>query len=298
MAMSDTIFTTATHWRWLVIWYLFVGGVAGGSYLIGALLDLFGDPRDQPLARLAYYVAFPAVLIGGVLLILDLNRPERFWHMLFMSERGWPMLKYWSPMSLGSWGVAAFGGFTFLSFVGALAEDGRLRWRALARLRRGALGVLIAILGGVFGFFLAGYTGVLLAVTNRPIWADSPLLGLLFLVSAASVSAAVLVLIGLWRGVAAYSLRWLSRMDGWLMPIELVVLLAFVASLGPVARVWLSWWGAALVGGVVLVGIVLPLLLHWRPRLPGGLNMAAAAALAVVGGFVLRVVVVLASESI
>src|SRR5437762_9522385 len=29
---------------------------------------------------------------------------------------------------------------------------------------------LVAGLGGVFGFFVAGYTGVLLSVTNRPIW--------------------------------------------------------------------------------------------------------------------------------
>jgi formate-dependent nitrite reductase membrane component NrfD len=54
----------------------------------------------------------------------------------------------------------------------------------------------------------------------------------------------------------------------------------------------------ALAVGVVLLGIVVPLLLHWRPRILGGLSMATAAALAVVGGFVLRVVVVLASESI
>jgi formate-dependent nitrite reductase membrane component NrfD len=107
-----------------------------------------------------------------------------------------------------------------------------------------------------------------------------------------------MVLIGLWRGVAAYSIRWLSRMDGWLMPVELIVLVAFVASLGPVAQVWLSWWGVALAVGVVLLGIVVPLLLHWRPRILGGLSMATAAALAVVGGFVLRVVVVLASESV
>jgi protein NrfD len=296
--MSDTFFTSPPQWHWLVIWYLFVGGVAGGSYLIGALLDLFGDPRDQPLARLAYYVAFPAVLVGGLLLILDLNRPERFWHMLIMSERGWPMFKAWSPMSIGSWGLAVFGGFAFLAFAGALAEDGRVRWRGPARLRQGVLGALLAILGGLFGFFLAGYTGVLLAVTNRPVWADSPLLGILFLVSAASVSAALLILIALWRGVAAYSVRWLSRMDGWIMPVEFVVLVAFVASLGPVAHVWLSRWGVALVVGVVLVGIVLPLVLHWRPRLLGALTMAAAAALAVVGGFILRAVVVLASEAI
>jgi hypothetical protein len=38
-----------------------------------------------------------------------------------------------------------------------------------------------------------GYTGVVLAVTNRPIWSDTPLLGMLFVVSAASISAALMI---------------------------------------------------------------------------------------------------------
>ena len=51
------------------------------------------------------------------------------------------------------------------------------------------------MIGGIFGFYVAGYTGVLLAVTNRPIWSDTPLLGLLFVVSAASISAALMILL-------------------------------------------------------------------------------------------------------
>ncbi len=296
--MSDTFFTAAPHWRWLVIFYFFAGGLAGGSYLIGALLDLFGEEVDRPLARLGYYVAFPCVLLGGVLLILDLTRPDRFWHMLVMSERGWPMLKVWSPMSAGSWGLAGFGVFSLLSFLGALAEGGWLRPTPFLALRRGALARLVSLLGGLFGFFLAGYTGVLLAVTNRPIWSDTTLLGLLFLVSAASISAAALLLLGRWRGIASYSLRWLARMDGWLVVIELLVLIAVVISLGQVATVWLSAWGALLVVGVVLVGMVGPLLLHWRPALLGGLATPTAAVLVLIGGFILRVVIVLSSESV
>ena len=42
--------------------------------------------------------------------------------MLIQSERGVPMFKYWSPMSIGSWAVMIFGLFAFLSFLAALAE--------------------------------------------------------------------------------------------------------------------------------------------------------------------------------
>lgn len=295
--MSDTFFTAPPHWQWLVILYFFFGGLAGGSYVIAVLADFFGTASDRSLARLGYYVALPAVVIGGLLLTVDLTRPDRFWHMLIMSERGRPMFKPWSPMSIGSWGLTVFGGFAFLSFLAVLAESGRAP-AALSGLRRGPLGRIIGVLGGLSGFFLAGYTGVLLAVTNRPIWSDTPLLGLLFLVSAASISAAALILLGLWQGVGSYSIAWLSHMDGWLIVLELLVLIAFVASLGSVARVWVSAWGVLLLLGVVLAGLVVPLALHWRPRLLGGLSAPAAAVLVLVGGFVLRVVIVLAAEAV
>ena len=47
MPPSDTFFTAPPNWSWLVILYFFLGGIAGGSYFIAALLDLFGDVRDR-----------------------------------------------------------------------------------------------------------------------------------------------------------------------------------------------------------------------------------------------------------
>ncbi|PYM05769.1 MAG: polysulfide reductase, partial [Candidatus Rokuibacteriota bacterium] len=41
--MSDAFFTAPPHWRWLVILYFFFGGLAGGSYVIAAMVDFFGD---------------------------------------------------------------------------------------------------------------------------------------------------------------------------------------------------------------------------------------------------------------
>ena len=295
---SDTYFTAPPEWHWLVILYFFFGGISGGSFAIAALIDLFGEDIDRPLARLGYYVSFPVLLLCGPLLIWDLNRPERFWHMLIQSERFLPMFKYWSPMSFGSWILTVFGGFAFLAFVGALAEAGRLP-APLRVLRQGVLRAIIAAVGGIFAFMLAGYTGVLLSVTNRPIWADTRLLGLLFLLSGASAAAALLLLLGRRRGAAApESLHWLERLETWVTLLELAVLVALVISLGDVAREWLSAWGLLLAVGVVLAGILLPLALHWRPALLGRLSVPLAAILALVGGFILRTVVVLSSEGV
>lgn len=309
-APSSTYFTAPPHWRWLIILYFFFGGIAAGSYFLAALIDLFGRDEDRPLARLGYYIAFPLVVVCGLLLAVDLSRPERFWHMLIQRNTLAPMFKYWSPMSVGSWALVVFGFFSFMSLVGSLAEDDDarrrwpalqkvpVRWDAMRRLRApNAIGRVAAFIGGIAGFYIASYTGVLLAVTNRPIWSDTPLLGLLFVVSAASSSAALLILLAHrfdWnmRGIAD-----LDRMDGLVIALELVVLAALVVSLGPVRQAWLNAWGALLFVGVVIPGVVIPLVANWRgSRFP--IRRATTAALVLLGGFVLRVVVVLSSEMV
>ena len=305
MPPSDTFFTASPEWRWWVIAYFFLGGLAGGSYFLSALLDLIGTERDRHLSRLGYYIAFAAILLCAPLLIIDLNRPDRFWHMLIQSERPpLPMFKLWSPMSVGSWALAVFGAFTFVSFLGALTESGLIHW-GLARslnnvVRRGRLSGLFGLVGSAFGFFLASYTGVLLSVSNRPIWADSSLLGLLFLTSGGSSAAALMLLLARRSSdVGAEAVRWLSSMDVSITIMELIVLAAVLISLGPVAAVLLaSGWGILLLVGVVGVGLLVPLLLHWRPRLLGNLSVPAAAVMALIGGFILRVVVVLSSDAV
>ena len=305
-APSSTWFTTGPHWEWLIILYFFIGGLAGGSYFLAATIDLFGRPEDRPLARLGYYIAFPCVALSGLLLTLDLGKPTRFWHM-FIERNTWgPMFKAWSPMSVGAWALLIFGFFSFVAFLGAIAQEDRLRWPALRTLRQPGFGRLrapsmsgriLAVLGGIAGFYIAGYTGVLLAVTNRPIWSDTPLLGMLFVVSAASTSAALMILI-------AHRYRWstpavadLHRLDDWVIALELLVLIAVMISLGPVLRAWLNAWGLLLLLGVILPGLVLPLMQSWGPR-RFRLSIVTTAVLVLIGGFLLRVVIVLSSESV
>ena len=134
------------------------------------LIDLFGRPEDRPLARLGYYIAFPCVVLSGLLLTLDLGRPRA---LLAHAD---PVEHVSADVQVLVADVGRLVGaadlrvvFTSVASLSALAEDDRLAWPAARRLRPpGMLRIVIAVIGGLFGFYVAGYTGVLLAVTNRP----------------------------------------------------------------------------------------------------------------------------------
>lgn len=299
--MPDTFFTEPPHWRWLIALYFFIGGIAGGCFFLSAVLQLFGRPTDRSLVRLGYYVAFIGVVVSGVLLIVDLGRPERFWHMMIQSKTGRPMFKYWAPMSVGVWGLLVFGACTFLASLGELHDTGRIRWPMVGRLARRPISAVIAIIGGIAGFFIAGYTGVLLSVTNRPVWADSSWLGALYLFSAASSAAALLILLARRHRVTdVATLGGLERFDKYVLVLELLVLIVFLISLGSAARVFLSVWGGVLVL-IVLAGILVPLMIGFG-RLTRfrrwSLTAGTAAALVLLGGFMLRIATIIPSEQI
>jgi protein NrfD len=298
---SDTYFTLPPDWTWYIVPYFFIGGIAGGAYFIAAMLDWFGRPHDRPIIRLGYYTAVIGAMISAVLLIVDLTRPRRFWHMLIQSENfPAPILKWWSPMSIGSWALLMFGGLATVSAIGALHESGRLRFGRL--LSTGPLARLMQAAGAFFGIFIAGYTGVLLSTTNRPVWADSHFVGLLFLLSAASTAAATLLLLGRRHPRhSAYSESWLGRFESWVLMLELIVLLIFLISLGPVIEAWLNLWGVVLLVGVLIAGQLLPLALHYRPNWFRGRRLdsaVAAAVLVLIGGFLLRLTVIMVSHRI
>ncbi|HKC10331.1 MAG TPA: NrfD/PsrC family molybdoenzyme membrane anchor subunit [Methylomirabilota bacterium] len=293
--MSSTFFTASPEWRWFIVAYFFLGGLAGGSYFLATLMDRVGPEQDRPLVRLGYLVAFPLVCVCGFVLTVDLGRPERFWHMLVQSQTFRPMLKTFSPMSTGAWVLLLFSGCAFVSFAGTLAERGWPDW-AILRLGSPAApgGRLVTGVGAILGLYLAGYTGVLISVTNRPIWADTTLLGLTFLSSATSTSAALLILLGAWMGLSRDRLHRLERFDRSALILEAGAIVGLVASLGRIATVWLDGWGV-LLAGVVLGGIAVPLLLD-RERRPERRPVWIAPALVLLGGLVLRMVIILSSD--
>ncbi len=298
----------APHWGWYIVLYFFFGGLCAGSYFIATLLMLLGDPRDRETVRLGYLVSFPLLLVCAVLLILDLGVPLRFWHMVFQSENVPEMMfKPWSPISLGTWILSVFGLFSFVAFVGALLEDGRLRWDPAVRAARWArslprpLIVAWNVVGSFFGLALAGYTGVLVTATTIPVWQNARLLGGLFLVSAASASYALLMLLLLRRGRthADPTVAKLARADRFTMVLEFLFVLGLVITLGATSRpITTGGFGVLFWLGAVGLGVVVPLLLHRvSPRGWDAHRREIVAAVCVlIGGLILRFVIVMSPQ--
>ena len=264
------------EWHLLIVWYFFLGGIAGGAYFTAAIADNFGGPRDRNVVRTGYILSLLMIGVCGMLLILDLGTPSRFLNML-------GAFKFKDPMSIGAWMLGVFGLFAFVSSALSLGGD-----EARAGLRR-----KWSLVGTIFGFFLASYTGVLLSATALPFWSDARLMGALFLASGASTGmAAISLLLYLSGDAAGEGFKKVKRADRFAIVFEMAVLVLFLVLLGGAAAPLLSGHLAPLFwGGLVALGLVIPLLLD----LVGGMRVPAAvpAVLILVGGFVLRYVIVM-----
>jgi len=268
-------------WEMMIVWYFFLGGIAGGAYFTAAIADNFGGPRDRQVARVGYVLSLPLVMACGILLIADLGVPTRFLNML-------RVLKFWDPMSLGAWAVGAFGMFSFVSSV--LSFSTSARTDALRR--------KIGLVGVFFGFFLASYTGVLLSSSAQPFWSEARLMGALFLASGASTGMAAISLILFLTGASAGE-GWgkVKKADRYSMVFELCVLAILLALLGSAAKPLTSGHFAPLFwGGLVGVGLIVPLLLDLVGHRVKTLA-ALSALLVLAGGFVLRYVVLMSIQS-
>jgi hypothetical protein len=138
-------------WTLEVPWYFFTGGMAGASAPLAVAARMTGNQR---LASSALTVAGAGIAASVPLLVSDLGRPERFHHML-------RVFKPTSPMSMGSWALAAMGP----AAVGAAVSD---RLGILPGLGRAA-----EVISGVIGPSLCTYTGALVANTAVPVWHEA-----------------------------------------------------------------------------------------------------------------------------
>jgi formate-dependent nitrite reductase membrane component NrfD len=268
-------------WEMMIVWYFFLGGIAGGAYFTAAIADNFGSVRDRAVAKVGYLLSLPLVAACGVLLIADLGVPTRFLNML-------GAFKFWDPMSIGAWGIGVFGLFSFLSSVLSFSTS-----EQMAGLRR-----KLSLVGSIFGFFLAAYTGVLLSNTALPFWSDSRLMGALFLASGASTGMAAISLIMFLSGASAGE-GWgkVKKADRYSMIFELILLAVFLGLLGGAAKPLTSGHYAPLFwGGLVGAGLVVPLLLDVVGHRVKTLA-ALSAVLTLAGGFVLRYVVLMSVQS-
>lgn len=283
------------HWPLLIDVYFFLGGLAGGAFVIATIASFVDARRYRDVVRVGYYLALVALLPCPIILIVDLGVPVRFLNML-------RVFNTISPMSMGAWALLGFSVMAGLAALLTLLED-TSRMRDASGAKR-----LIGAIGAFFGFFLAAYPGVLLGATTRPLWVHGHALGALFLAVGASTGAAAIALIIVaMRGRAGNVLAGLNSVIVVVLVIQAVSIAIFLASVAGASSpsasralaVLLSGSHAALFWlGAVVIGTVAPLLLGLM-----GMRRASAGATAVtavlvlVGGFVVKTVILMAGQA-
>ncbi|EJU32453.1 polysulfide reductase NrfD [Slackia sp. CM382] len=277
-------------WGPLIAIYLFLAGASAGAFLASAYIE-----RKYPDAvrmRVAGRILVPIFIgIGLVMLMVDaeagLHNPLRF---IFL------VMNPGSVMTLGVYFICVFMPVALIEAVLELLKKDVPRW--------------LTVIGDVFAFAVAAYTGFLLGVVDAyPLW-NNAILPVLFVISALASGLAAVNLCGLILDreniEKMFDLKKGHVVLGAAEIIALVVMFIIVASGDPQGAASIqSMLTGGFAGmfwiGLVLVGLLMPLLIGANAlRASEGSQSSVALEYAsecgvLVGGFMLRLLVVLAA---
>ena len=277
-------------WGPLIAVYLFLAGAAAGAYITSSFISI-KYPDDVIMRKIGRLIAPVLLAIGLLMLMIDaeagLKNPLRFFGLVS------------NPRSVMTIGVYIICVFMPISLVVAGFE---LFGKRIPR--------VLDIAGDIFALCLAGYTGVLLGVSmGVPLW-NNPVLPFLFVVSALTSGMALVCFVGaIWdkenyAGMTA--LRPIHIVLALCEIIFIIVLLVVAASKGNAGAVSVEMilsgsLAPAFWIGIVGIGLLIPLVIDLVMARSSNHSSSHAMAVeaagqlgVVIGGFTLRLVVVLA----
>ncbi|OHC75873.1 MAG: hypothetical protein A3G18_02090 [Rhodospirillales bacterium RIFCSPLOWO2_12_FULL_58_28] len=312
--------TEYLNWGLPIIGYFFLAGTGAGAATVSASVLLrgggggFGGQHFR-LARYGAMIAPLPVMIGSALLILELGSFEAGSYFKFLYLFSTINL---SPMSVGSWLLMAFIAVSLAYAYTFLDNDASPNDRMAGRRRA------LAWITVPFGIAVAIYTGVLLgAMPARPFW-NSPIIAMLFMISSLSTGvAAILLARALLHAEAPASEAKNIQFGGYLLTASDLMLIGFEAAIvflfvmfgyltvgdvgyavdvimpgGSLAA--LFWVGFVLIGlllpALVELRYVLPKLLYHKDFSPSRSTEMLVSTVVLLGGFMLRYVVVIAGQ--
>ena len=156
-------------WGWLLAVYLFLGGVAGGAYTIGAINSFLGSELELS-TTVGLWISFPAIIIGSLFLIVDLGSPSRAFLAGMKPGTSW--------IARGTWIIFIF---IVLSFIHLVLHQ----FTSFGASDSGAQTLkILSVAGTVFAVGTMAYTGILLSASKGiPFW-RSGVVPVVFIISA------------------------------------------------------------------------------------------------------------------
>ena len=250
------------EWGWLVISYLFLGGAGAGLFLVSLYV---GHPWAEGLGLVL-------LLVATLFLLLDLGRPERFWRAFFRPKTSW--------ISRGSYFIAVLtvlGGLDVLLQLMPAVPD------ALATVvKTGAALAAVAVMV---------YTGFVLSPSPAiPFW-NSTFFPVIFFAYSLLAGIDFLILASPLLPPPAIELPYLEKVQFGLALLCLLLVMSHlsvmsgsaVAARKSIELLTKGKWAVLFLGGVVGVGLVLPLLVAWpvlwRSSVPAMFAITATLAL-------------------
>ena len=193
--------------------YFFMTGISAASFLISTLAYVFGMEKFKPAGRVGAVIAPIVLALAPIFLIIDLEQPLRFIHLLYMFNFRSPVtwgtflltiypincliylalifraegstLPFFSQGKGGGPRLRPVAGASQLADEAALVSGSRQKWWMRFF---GALGIPLAIM-------VHGYTGFIVGLgQGRAMWNVS-LMPMYFLVSAMVSGTALLILV-------------------------------------------------------------------------------------------------------
>ncbi len=240
-------------WGWMVVLYIFLAGLGGGTFVLSFALNLLG--KYQAVSQIGCLIGPLLVALGTFLLIFDLGSPQRSYR-LFTTASTFGS----SWMIRGAWILLAFIIFGLLYALPSFSWFSWLPWNQTT-----LTGIILGWIAGLLAVFVTVYPGLLLGVIRSiPLWNTAALPPLFFL-SGLDTGLAALVLLSLAfpASIGADAFHMLGAIDIILIVLVLIVLGTYVeilrqSGVAATAAVQLLK-GPLFITGVVIAGLVIPL---------------------------------------
>ena len=168
------------YWGFPIALYFWLVGVSAGSFVVSSLGWVFGIKKYKPTAFFASNTAIAVLMIVPVLLVIDLGKPYRFFHLLLVSS-----FSHWSaPMVWGSFFIMSYPvGMMIYSFFVYRKNE---RWARV-----------FGILAVVLALCTHWYTGVVMQLNPSRVPNHTSVAPILFL-TGAYVSGIGFLILCLW----------------------------------------------------------------------------------------------------
>lgn len=230
------------EWGWLVITYLFLGGAGAGLFLVSLYM---GHPWAEGLGLIL-------LIVGTLFLMLDLGRPERFWRAFYRARTSW--------ISRGCYFITAL---VLLGALNILIE--------LTVSDSGILTTIIRVGAAAAAVAVMIYTGFVLSPSAAiPFW-NSTFFPIIFFAYSLLAGIDFLILASPILPSPAIDVAHLEKIQFGLVLLCLLMVLSHlsvmsgsaVAARKSIELLTKGKWGILFIGGVIGLGLVIPLLFAW-----------------------------------